>query len=81
MCLGMMPVVKALVLLAIAFFVAVTAQKVKPKKLQLSANFLAITMCIVAGIIIVGSMYKSAVCKPGMSLKAKCPIMKSMCRR
>jgi len=75
----MIALVKTLVLLAIAFFVAITAQKVKPKELKFAANLLAITMCVVAGLMIIANAYMSL--GGGGSLKVKCPIMRSMCRK
>jgi len=64
MLFGLFPVVKALVMLTVSFFVLFVVSKTESKALKQFGRILAVTFCIIAAYLIITALYLSVTGKP-----------------
>jgi uncharacterized membrane protein len=57
MLMGPSPLISAMILLTVAFFVLVTVARTQSKALRIFGRILAILLCILAGLSIIASIY------------------------
>ncbi len=61
---GLFIIGKALLLLAVSFFILLVVPKAKPKNVQTFGNLLAGALCVLAGLMVVLAVYACATGKP-----------------
>lgn len=64
MLFGLSPVVKALFMLVVSFFVLFAVAKTESKRLRQFGRIIAITLCIIAAYVIIMALYSSVMGKP-----------------
>jgi len=64
MLFGLFPIVQALVLLTVSFFILFVVPKIESKALKQFGRILAVTFCIIAAYLIITALYSSVTGKP-----------------